>query len=83
MLYVFNAASIAKPHAIEQLQTDLVGYSVDVVVVSKTHFRKKHSSDILNIASYALLRLDRPNRRVGGVARDVNDWYRIAICDAK
>jgi len=41
---------------------------VDVAVVSKTHFKKKHSSEILNIAGYALLRLDRPNRRAGGVA---------------
>jgi len=40
-LFVFNAASLAKPHAIEQLQTDLIGYSVDVAVVSETHFKKK------------------------------------------
>jgi len=67
-LFVFKAASLTKPHAIEQLQTDLIGYLVDVAVVSKTHFKKKHSSEILNIAGYALLRLDRPNRRAGCVA---------------
>jgi hypothetical protein len=29
-LYVFNAASIAKPNAIEQLTSELIGYDIDI-----------------------------------------------------
>jgi hypothetical protein len=41
-LYAFNARSIAKPHAIEQLTADLIGYDIDVAV-------KKHSESCVAI----------------------------------
>jgi len=36
-LYVFNANSIAKPHAIEHLTTELTGYNSDVAIITETH----------------------------------------------
>ena len=33
-LYVFNAAAITKPHAVEQLAVELVGYGIDIAIIS-------------------------------------------------
>jgi len=66
---VFNAWSIAKPHAIEQLTAELIGYDVDIAVISETHLKpSKHSDSVVNIDGYALFRRDRQGRKGGGVA---------------
>ena len=54
VLYVLNAASIVKPHAIEQLSAELNGYSVDVSVISETHLKKKHADSVVQIAGYSI-----------------------------
>ena len=54
-LYVFNSASLAKPHALEQLATDLSGFVIDAAVITETHFKPtKHSDSMMNIAGYSL-----------------------------
>ncbi len=45
VLYVPNAASLAKPHAIKQLSAELIGYVVDVAVVSKIHLKKEQADN--------------------------------------
>ena len=72
-LYVLNAAAITKPHAIEHLAADLVGFNVDIAVVTETHLKTKHADDHFNIDGYALFRRDRSGRRGGGVAVYVSD----------
>jgi Endonuclease/Exonuclease/phosphatase family len=67
-LYVFNAASIAKPNAIEQLTSELIGYDIDVGVISGSHLKKKHANSCVDIGGYSLFRCDRTGRRAGGVA---------------
>ena len=67
-LYVFNAAAITKPHAIEQLSTELAGYCIDVAVITETHLKKKHVNERFSIDGYDLFRRDRLGRRGGGVA---------------
>jgi len=64
-LYVFNAAGLAKPHAIEQLTADIASYQSDIAIVTETHF-KAHGAT--NIPGYTLYRRDRTGRRGGGVA---------------
>ena len=87
-LYVLNAASLAKPHAIEQLATELIGYSVDVAIISETHFKKKHADSIAHIDGYTLFRRDRPGRKGGGVAIYANrkvtasEWQPIPGLDS-
>ena len=39
-LYVLNAAAVTKPHAVEHLAADLLGYKVDVAIITKTHLKK-------------------------------------------
>ena len=71
-LYVLNAAALSKPHAIEQLTADLIGYHVDIAAITESHFKPKHTDDIVAIAGYSLFRRDRLGRRGGGVAIYVN-----------
>ena len=40
-LYVFHAASTAKLNVIEQLGAELIGYDVDVAVITETHLKKR------------------------------------------
>jgi len=39
-LYVFNSASLVKPNAIEQLTVELMGYDVDIAVISESHLKR-------------------------------------------
>ena len=66
-LYVFNAASIAKPNAIEQLTSELIGYDIDIAVISESHLKKKHANSCVEIDGYSLFRCDRVGRKAGGV----------------
>ena len=66
--YILNAASLAKPHAIESLITELAAYSIDLAIVVETHFKKHHSLNAYNIQGYQCLRRDRIGRKGGGVA---------------
>ena len=67
-IYLLNAASLAKPHAIEQLTTELIAYSIDICVITETHFKKHHTEGVFNIRGYQLFHRDRLCRRGGGVA---------------
>ena len=39
-LFVLNASSIVKPHAIEQLSTELHSYCIAIAFISETHLKK-------------------------------------------
>jgi hypothetical protein len=67
-LYVFNAASIVKPHATEKLAAELTGYGFDTAVISETHLKKKHADSCRSIDGYMLFRRDRARRKCGGIA---------------
>lgn len=88
-MYVFNASSLSKPHAIEQLNAELTGYNIDVAVISETHLKKKHLNSCLNIDGYVLFRRDRPCRKGGGVAVYVrqtftaSQWSPVPALDTK
>jgi len=61
-LYVLNAAAITKPHAIEHLTADLMGYKVDVAVITETHLKKKQADHHFAVGGYAMFRRDRVGR---------------------
>jgi len=63
-----NAVALSKPHAVEQLATDLRGYDVNVAVITETHFKSKHTDSAISVPGYRVLRRDREYRRGGGVA---------------
>ena len=79
-MYFINAYSIAKPHALEQLHAELLGYNIDIAVVTETHFKKKHSEAACHVGGYTTIRRDREGRRAGGVAIYVREAYQASDC---
>jgi len=71
-LYVLNAASLAKPYAIQHLTADLTSYDIHIAVITETHLKKQHVDHFAAIAGYSLFRRDRAGRKGGGVAVYVN-----------
>ena len=51
-----------------QLAVELVGYGIDIAIISETHLKMKHADSCFAIDGYTLLRRDRQRRRAGGVA---------------
>ena len=75
-LYALNAAALSKLHAVEQLASDLRANSIDVAVVTETHFKRKHSDSVMSIDGTPYRR-DRLKRRGGGVAVYVKVFYSV------
>ena len=78
-LYVLNAASIAKPHAIQHLSADLVSYDVHIAVITETHLKQRHADHFADITGYSLFRRDRAGRKGGGVAVYVNSQLSATV----
>src|SRR6218665_3022249 len=74
-LYIINARSIAKPYALDQLRAELIGYGLDIAIVTETNLKKRHGVAACYIDGYHSYRRDRLARRMGGVAIFVNDRY--------
>jgi len=78
-LYVFNSASLAKPHAIELLIVELTGYDIDIAVICETHLKKKRANSCVGVDGYILFRRDRVKRKGGGVAVYVRESLHDAV----
>ena len=76
-LYVVNAAALCKPHALQHLSADLNSHSIDVAIVSETHFKAKHADSVVSIPGYLLQRRDRVRRKGGGVALYVRSEHSL------
>ena len=57
--YLINATSLAKPHAIQLLKTELLNEDVDIVSVTETWFNQMHLDTYVAIPNYVLFRRDR------------------------
>ena len=78
-LYVLNAAAITKPHAVEHLTADLMGYKVDVAVITETHLKKKHADHHFAVGGYAMFRRDRAVDEEMGVAVYVSNTLKAEV----
>jgi len=76
-LYVLNAASLSKSHALESLETDMIGYKLynaQVICLQETNLKpQKHSENSVTISGYKCVRRDRVGRIKGGVAMYIKD----------
>ncbi len=79
-IYVFNICSLAKAFAFEQLQADMAGYLIDLVLLSETHLKRHHGADMFRIPGFQLYRRDRNGRIRGGVAIYVREGMDVEIC---
>ena len=75
--YLINATSLAKPHAMQLLQTELLNKDFDIVLVTETWFTQMHLDTYVAIPNYVLFRRDR-GRRGGGVCAYVRSDIIIA-----
>jgi len=78
-LYVFNAAGLAKPHAVKQLAAELSSYGADVALITETHFKVRHTDSVIDIPDYTVFRRDRSGRKGGGVAVYVRSTIETTI----
>lgn len=67
-LYLLNANSLAKRHAVTHLASDIYHYQIDVAVITESHLTERHSDKNIDISGYHLMRRDRADRPGGGVA---------------
>lgn len=65
-VFALNTRSLAKPHALDCLYSDLVFYDIDYCFISETHFTQAHND--VEIKDYNIFRKNRLNRKGGGVA---------------
>ncbi len=78
--YAFNANSIAKPPAKEQLHGDLLYYNIDIAVISESKLKKHHMDEFLALPNYHLYRRDRLGRGGSGIAIYAKDTYNCTEC---
>jgi hypothetical protein len=64
---LLNATSLAKTHALQHLQADLMQLKVDIALVTETWYNSKHSDDCVALDDFTLFRKDRSKRKGGGV----------------
>ena len=67
-LFLLNPSSLGKPHAIEQLRTDMVTFHPGAAVIVESWFTSHHKNSQFSIPGYSLFRRDRQKRRGGGIA---------------
>lgn len=51
-LYVLNASALTKPHAVEQLASELHSNNIDIAVITEAHFKRKHSDSVIAVPDY-------------------------------
>lgn len=67
-IILVNATSLAKNGAIQLLQTEILSYDAEIAIVCETWFTTNHSSDLVGISGFTLIRKDRRGKKGGGVA---------------
>lgn len=72
-------AALPKPHAVEQLAADVGSYQSDIVIITETHCKAKHTDSVLNMPGYTLYRHDSQRRRGGRVALYVRSALQSAV----
>ena len=67
-LFLLNASSLGKPHAIDQLCADLISFQPGLAIIVESWLKKHHSDAGFSVPGYRLYRKDRQGRRGGGIA---------------
>ena len=58
-VFLLNAISLAKPNALQLLQTELMQAQCDCAVITESWLTKKQQDAVFSIADYSLFRRDR------------------------
>ena len=76
---MLNPTSLAKPHAKDQLQADIVSNAIDIASVTETWYKSHHTDQLVAIDGYNLFRRDRAKKRGGGVALYVRQGIKCEL----
>jgi hypothetical protein len=79
LIYLLNATSIAKAHAIQNLQVDLEAYNVDVCIITESWLKHHHVDQLFLIQEYNLIRRDRRGRKGGGVCMYISNRFNYNV----
>ena len=60
---LLNATSLAKPSAVQLLDTEIRQCSCDIALITESWFTKMHANDIVAIKNFCLFRRDRGHGR--------------------
>ena len=80
-IYLINATSIAKPHAITHLHADLIVNNIGIAIITETWLKSHHANSQFALPGYSLFRRDRLKRRGGGVAIYVRTTLHATILE--
>ena len=80
-IYVINATSIAKPHAVNHLHADLITYDIGIAIITESWLKSHHTDGQFALPGYTLFRRDRLKRRGGGLAIYVKNGLDASIVD--
>jgi len=72
-IFFINATSLAKPGAVQLLETELLHGKYSIALVAETWFTEQHLDSIVSIGCYSLFRCDRHSRKGGGVCAYVRN----------
>jgi len=75
VLYLINATSLAKAHAVSLLASDMKESNADVGLVAESWFTSKISDNDVAIPGFNLFRRDRFKRKGGGVCIYIRDSF--------
>lgn len=67
VILLINPTSLAKPHALQHLQADILSHDVDIAAVTESWLKSHHLDQNFTVQGYNLYRLDRLKRKGGGV----------------
>lgn len=81
-IYVLNPTSLAKPHALQLLESDIVAMSTDIAFITETWYKTHHSTEAVQIKDYTCYRRDRKRRKGGGVALYFKNAF-VNMCSVK
>ena len=82
-IYLLNATSLKKPHAIQHLCTDILRSNIDIVFITETWLSSKQNSINFEIPGYKLHRRDRFRRVGGGVCIYLRDTFNTVEFSAR
>ena len=80
-LYVLNPTSLAKPHALQNLQADIASNNTEIAIISESWLKMHHRDESFELPGFNLFRRDRRRRRGGGVAIYANSLFPGNILD--
>jgi len=78
-ILLLNATSLAKPNAVQLLETELLQSHCDAALITESWFNSNHDDTILMIPGYNLFRRDRSCGKGGGVCAYIQSHVNCSV----